>query len=152
GAMMVAEAAIGGSVNGALSKSTLASLTEFSDPRLVKVSPPSVTTPTRSLPLHLPKKWVWAPGLRQHCGPAAPRRTPPIKENPFVPKSVSGPAPVPKSGLKLKEPDVMIVTIESACAGATGHHTISATARARRHETWGSRPRFAMLWTLIVFS
>src|SRR5215467_14910521 len=132
GAMIVAEALIGGSVNAALSKSTLASLTEFRSPRLVKVSPPSVTTPTRSLPLHLPKKRVSAPGLRQHCGPAAPRRTPPMKENPFVPKSVSGPAPVPKSGLKLKEPDV-IITIESARDGAAVHHTISATARARRH-------------------
>jgi len=90
-----------------------------------------------------------------------------MRENPFVPKSLSGAAPESLFGLKLKEPDVMI-TIESACAGAAVPHTISATVRARRHETcrrmptsiesasaggsWGSRPRFAMLWTLIVSS
>src|SRR5215831_188210 len=69
GATMVAEAPIGGSVNGALSKSTLARLTEFRPPTLVKVSPPNVTTPGRSFPIHLPKNWVSVPGLRQHFGP-----------------------------------------------------------------------------------
>src|SRR5215467_2158857 len=100
--MMVAEAAIGGSVNGALSKLRLASLTELRSPRLVKVSPPSVTTPTTSLPLHLPKKRVSAPGLRQHFGPVTPRRPPPTKENPFVPRSVFiGPVVLSNSGSKL---------------------------------------------------
>jgi len=92
--MMVAEAAIGGSVNGALSKTTSAELTEFGAPRKVKVSPPNVAIPGRSLPLHVPKNLVSAPGLRQQCGRAAPNSVFAMRENPFVPKSLSGATPV----------------------------------------------------------